>query len=95
MDINKNRLIVDDEHHLFSQELVSAANNWIGIDRLEKALTVEAKIRSTARPAKATIENQSHDRVLVRFQDPQRAITPGQSVVFYQKDLVLGGGHIL
>lgn len=95
MDINKNRLIVDDEHHLFSQELVSAANNWIGIDRLEKALTVEAKIRSTARPAKATIENQSHDRVLVRFQDPQRAITPGQSVVFYQNDLVLGGGRIL
>lgn len=94
MDITNNRLIVDDEHHLFTRELVSADNNWIGIESLEEPVTVEAKIRSTAPPAKAWLEKQDGDKVRVRFDTPQRAITPGQSVVFYQGDLVIGGGRI-
>lgn len=95
MDTASNRLIVDDEPHLFRKELVSAENNWIGIEDLEQPLEVEAKIRSTARPAPAVIEKWGNDQVLVTFREPQRAITPGQSVVYYQGDLVIGGGRII
>jgi len=95
MDTASNRLIVDDEHYLFSQELISTDNNWIGIADLEQPLEVEAKIRSAARPAPAVIERIENDMVRVSFQEPQRAITPGQSVVFYQGDLVIGGGRII
>ncbi|HOQ09509.1 MAG TPA: tRNA 2-thiouridine(34) synthase MnmA [Syntrophomonadaceae bacterium] len=95
MDPAANRLIVDDEYHLFRKELVSVDNNWIGIADLEQPLAVEAKIRSAARPAQAVIEKINNDQVRVNFQEPQRAITPGQSVVFYQGDLVIGGGRII
>lgn len=95
MDTASNRLIVDDEYHLFRKELISTDNNWIGIEDLENPLEVEAKIRSAARPAPAVIEKHGNNQVLVSFQEPQRAITPGQSVVFYQGDLVIGGGRII
>ena len=53
-----------------------------------------AKIRYSARPAKATISPMENGRVKVSFEDKQRAITKGQSVVFYKDDLVVGGGII-
>ncbi|MGV2644972.1 tRNA 2-thiouridine(34) synthase MnmA, partial [Clostridium perfringens] len=57
-------------------------------------MEVEAKIRYSARPAKATISPMENGRVKVSFEDKQRAITKGQSVVFYKDDLVVGGGII-
>src|SRR6185312_239253 len=59
-----------------------------------RGLRVWAKIRHRHEPAPATIEPADNGEALVTFDEPQRAITPGQAVVFYQDDLVVGGGWI-
>jgi tRNA-specific 2-thiouridylase len=61
---------------------------------VKKSLRVQAKIRHRHEPASATIEPLPNGECLVTFDDPQRAITPGQAVVFYDGDLVVGGGWI-
>jgi tRNA-specific 2-thiouridylase len=68
--------------------------NFISIPALESRLAVEAKIRHTHEPAAATIEPTEDGLVRVRFERAQRAPAPGQSVVFYRGDLVVGGGVI-
>ena len=57
-------------------------------------MRVQAKIRHRHEPAAATVEKIGDDEVLVTFDEPQRAITPGQAVVFYDGDVVVGGGWI-
>jgi len=57
-------------------------------------MRVHAKIRHRHEPAPAALENAPNGEVRVTFDEPQRAITPGQAVVFYQDDLVVGGGWI-
>ena len=57
-------------------------------------MTVEAKIRYSHKGARATIKKIAEDVVLCTFEEPQRAITPGQAVVFYQDDYIIGGGTI-
>jgi tRNA-specific 2-thiouridylase len=61
---------------------------------MSKPLRVMAKIRYNHRKAKATVTGMSGDAVRVEFDEPQEAPTPGQAVVFYEKDIVLGGGWI-
>ena len=68
--------------------------NLISIPVLTGPLAVAAKIRHSHEPAAATIEPLEDGAVEVRFERPQRALAPGQSVVFYQGDLVVGGGVI-
>ena len=68
--------------------------NWVSIDRLEKEITCQAKIRSTQSPTKVTISPQENDEIYVKFEDMQKSIAPGQSVVLYDGDIVLGGGII-
>jgi tRNA-specific 2-thiouridylase len=58
-------------------------------------LRVSAKIRHRHEPAAAVIEKAADDQILVTFDQPQRAITPGQASVFYQGDIVVGGGWIV
>ena len=68
--------------------------NWIAFDELRGPVRVQAKIRHRHEPAAATIEPAANSETLVTFDAPQRAITPGQAVVFYQDDVVVGGGWI-
>ena len=58
-------------------------------------MEVMAKIRYAAKDAKATIYPIEAGKIKVVFEEPQRAITPGQSIVFYRGDIVLGGGKII
>jgi len=68
--------------------------NWIAIDELRAPMRVHAKIRHRHEPAAATMENAANGETLITFDQPQRAVTPGQAVVFYDGDIVVGGGWI-
>lgn len=93
-DLKRNLLIVtQNEKDLYKKELIAKNVNWIESPKLP--LKVMAKIRYRHKPASTVISRQKNNRIKVVFAKPQRAITPGQSVVFYQGQEVLGGGIIL
>jgi tRNA-specific 2-thiouridylase len=93
LDIAKNRLIIGPPSQLFKHRLVASELNWISGEVPESNLEVSVKIRYRSQESRATlrIEGKKAD---VCFDKPQRALAPGQSVVFYQGDIVLGGGII-
>ncbi len=95
INVEKNAVILGKDTEVFSKELYSVDNNLILVDRIEEPIEVEAKIRYSAKPAAATIYPVKKDEFNVVFKEPQRAITPGQAVVFYQGEFVLGGGTII
>ena len=94
LDLEKNNVIVGTEKELYSKKLYAENLNWmVNIDK-EKDIECYAKIRYRAKEAKAKLKVQA-DKVEVIFDEPQRAITGGQSVVFYDENgIVLGGGII-
>lgn len=94
IDPENNVVIVGHQEDVWGEELISSNNNFISIEKLEEEIKVTAKIRYTAKEDEAIIKPYGDDKVLVRFLRPQRAITPGQSVVFYDGDVVVGGGII-
>jgi tRNA-specific 2-thiouridylase len=94
LDPVRNRIIVGEERELFTEHLRAVRPNWVAIPRLTEPRVVRTKIRYRHEEAPAVIEPLDDGSVLVRFDEPQRAITPGQAVVFYDGDLVVGGGWI-
>lgn len=95
LDTKKSRLIVGDNKELFSDHLICNKLNFMPFEKLDNPMNVQAKIRYGAKKAKAIIIPNDDGTVLVKFDEPQRAITPGQAVVFYDNDIVVGGGTIL
>ena len=94
IDKDKNVLVVGSEKETLKDKLVAEDVNWITFDRLKKPIRIKAKIRYRHREAEAKVTPLSGNRVEVRFKRSQRAITPGQAVVFYNKDILIGGGTI-
>jgi tRNA-specific 2-thiouridylase len=94
IDAAHNRLVVGTEEETYRRSCLVADCNWIAIDSLTAAVPVWVKIRSTSRPAKASISPADDQKVRVIFAEPLAAVTPGQAAVFYQGDVVLGGGTI-
>lgn len=94
LDPERNAVILGEGDDIFAAELIAGDLNLIMFDQWPASLEVTAKIRYTAKPASAIISPAGNGQVRVVFKEPQRAITPGQSVVFYQEDLVVGGGII-
>ncbi len=94
IDLAKNAVIVGEEKDLMKKKLLAKEVNLIAVDRLSFPVAVRAKIRYKHEEAKAVLSPLEEKMAVVEFREPQRAITPGQSVVFYQKDVVLGGGVI-
>ena len=90
----KNEVIVGEENELYQKEILVGEINLLLVDEITEPMQVEVKTRYSAKVAKATI-TQENDKIRVIFNEPQRAITPGQSAVFYVGDIVLGGGKIL
>ncbi len=95
IDREKDTLIVGREEDVYADEFEAEHVSFISKDHLKEAIQVRARIRYNMEEAPATVSPLFNSRVLVRFSRPQRAITPGQAVVFYQDDIVLGGGTIV
>jgi len=97
-DMKKNILyVVKGTHHpqLYKTKLIVEKAHWL-IDEPKLPMNIKAKIRYRQPDQEAILEssNQDNKNLFVKFKDPQRAVTPGQSVVFYKDDQCLGGGII-
>ena len=89
----KNEVIVGVEKELYKKEIIVTDINLLLVDKMDKEMEVTVKTRYSAKEAKAKI-TQIDNYIKVIFEEPQRAVTPGQSAVFYIDDIVLGGGKI-
>jgi tRNA-specific 2-thiouridylase len=87
-------LLVGPESALFHKELMASKLNWVVPVNLLKGIRCKARIRSRHEEAECLVTTFENDVAHVQFDEPQRAITPGQAIVFYQGDEVLGGGYI-
>ncbi|HEX3021470.1 MAG TPA: tRNA 2-thiouridine(34) synthase MnmA [Lachnospiraceae bacterium] len=90
-----NEVVIGSNDEVFTDRLFANNLNFMSIEDLEGIMEVEAKIRYSHKGAKCTIRKVSDDEVECIFEEPQRAITPGQAVVFYQDDYIVGGGTIM
>src|SRR5271165_7127732 len=89
------QVIVGGDEHLYSRTLRARRVNLISVEDLREPMRVAVKIRHRHEPAAATLERSGEDEVLVTFDQAQRAITPGQAAVFYDGEIVVGGGWII
>jgi len=94
IDAEKNAIYVGENEELFKSSFVVTNVNWIAFDNLDKEIDCEIKIRYQHDLQKGKIYPLTEDQVMIKFNQPERAITPGQSAVFYQGEVVLGGGVI-
>ncbi len=94
IDPVKNILVVGKKEDLIAKGLIAKDLNWIALKSLDKPSQARVKIRYSSTPAEAILIPQRDGDVKVEFSHPQKAVTPGQSAVFYNEDLVLGGGVI-
>ncbi|MBI3756145.1 MAG: tRNA 2-thiouridine(34) synthase MnmA [Deltaproteobacteria bacterium] len=94
IDMAKNQLLVGPEDRLFSESLIARESNWIGIPSLDTEIAVLAMIRYRHKGIEAKVLPLGNNKVEVCFKMPEKSITPGQAVVFYKGDEVIGGGWI-
>lgn len=90
-----NEVVIGDNEDVFQPKLYANKLNFMSIEDLKDQMTVTAKIRYSHQGAKAVIRKIQEDVLECVFEEPQRAITPGQAVVFYDGDYVVGGGSII
>ncbi|HUO25420.1 MAG TPA: tRNA 2-thiouridine(34) synthase MnmA [Candidatus Aquilonibacter sp.] len=90
----EKQVIVGGQEQLYSRTLRARRVNLIPVEDLGGPMHVRVKIRHRHEAAPAIIEKSGEDEILVTFEEPQRAVTPGQAAVFYDGDVVVGGGWI-
>jgi tRNA-specific 2-thiouridylase len=94
LDPDTSRVVVGEDRQQYRNALIAERVNWVSIERPEGPIEALARIRSTHPGAGAIVEALAGERMRVVFDEPQRAITPGQAVVLYRDDLLLAGGFI-
>ncbi|TET42490.1 MAG: tRNA 2-thiouridine(34) synthase MnmA, partial [Elusimicrobia bacterium] len=90
----KNTVVIGEERELCQDTLIAENVNWVDRKELTRLIEVKAKIRYRHPDSEATILPLTDGKVEVKFTQPQRAIAPGQAVVFYNDETVVGGGWI-
>ncbi len=95
IDANKNRVTAGSSEELMSSEFTAAGVNWIAFDNPTEPVRADVRVRYRHTAAPATITPLKDARARIIFDEPQRAITPGQATVFYRGDEVVGGGWIV
>lgn len=90
-----NEVVIGEDKDVLSRRLVARQLNWMAIEDAPEEMRVTAKIRYGHEGAPCLLRRVGPDEVECTFDEPVRAITPGQAVVFYQNDVALGGGTIL
>ena len=95
VDKDTNEVIIGTKEDLFSDVLYGNQVNFMSIPKLDGKMKVNAKIRYNSPEVPCEITMVEDDKIKVEFEQPQRAVTPGQAVVFYQDDIVIGGAVIL
>lgn len=95
LDMEKNQVVVSGNKDVFAQSLIAERTNWLAFDELTGPMRVNARIRYGAREGLGTVEPLEGGRIKLTFDKPQRAVTPGQSVVLYSGEQVVGGGIIV
>jgi tRNA-specific 2-thiouridylase len=94
IDRAQNRLVVGADDELRKDKCEVRNVNWVSMERPEQAVRAMVKIRNRHAPAPATVSAMDRTSASICFDEPQRAITPGQAAVFYSEEKVLGGGWI-
>ncbi len=94
LDPGRRRVVVGPQPELLQDRCVIERTRWIPFERLASPLRARVRVRSTHAGSPATLRDLGDGRAEIRFDEPQRAITPGQAAVAYDDDLVLGGGWI-
>jgi tRNA-uridine 2-sulfurtransferase len=95
IDSANNRIVVGNQEELLRDEFTAAGVNWIAFAHPDEPVRAEVRVRYRHTAEPATISPLPDARVHVKFDEPQRAITPGQATVFYRGDEVVGGGWIV
>jgi tRNA-specific 2-thiouridylase len=90
----KNQIIVGEADELDSLEFIAKGVNWVAFDEPSEPVRAEVKVRYRHEPSPATIYALPDARARIVFDEPQRAITPGQATIFYNGEEVVGGGWI-
>ncbi|MEE8469754.1 MAG: tRNA 2-thiouridine(34) synthase MnmA [Dehalococcoidia bacterium] len=94
IDPDRNSIVVGALDEVYDDTLIASELNWIAVEGLREPIEAKARIRYNHQEAEAVISPLDADRVHVKFRERQMAITPGQAVVFYEDDIVIGGGTI-
>jgi tRNA-specific 2-thiouridylase len=95
VEAESDRVVVGQEEELLSSEFTAAGVNWVAFDTPASAVRADVRIRYRHQEAPASITPLGAGRVRIRFDEPQRAVTPGQATVFYRGEEVVGGGWIV
>jgi len=94
IDPQNNTITVGGKNDVYATELIASDLNWISIEKINSPMNVKARVRYRHRETESTVTPTSTGEVMVEFREPQMALTPGQAVVFYDGDTVVGGGTI-
>jgi len=94
IDKKQNRIVLGKEDDLYSKTISVSSVNWVSISVPETPINASVKLRSAHNGATATLNPLTGNKVLLELKNPERAVTPGQAAVFYQDDILLGGGKI-